>query len=181
MAANAQKLYADVLLEIAKEDNIGETLDEELYALGEIIDENPELITAMSAPTITNSEKAEILGNIFGGRISEITLNFLCVLAEKNRFGYLKAISEEFRKAYYRMSGISEVTVTTAVPLKDAAREKLLAKLKKMYGGRILLREKVDPEILGGMVIACGDSMLDGSVKTSLGNMHRQIKEMIAG
>ena len=88
---------------------------------------------------------------------------------------------KEFRKGYYEMSGISEVTVTTAVPLKAQAREKLTEKLQKMYGSRIILVEKTDPSIVGGMIVSCGDSMLDGSVKTKLENMHKQIKDMIAG
>ena len=53
--------------------------------------------------------------------------------------------------------------------------------LAKMYGKEIILREKVDPAILGGMIVSCGDSMLAGSVKTRLDNMHKQIKDMIAG
>ena len=180
MAKTVSGLYADVLLEIAKEDGSGETLEQELFVLGELIGDNPELVAAMTAPTISNAEKAQILGNIFGGRISQTTLNFLCVLAEKNRFGYLKAIADKYREGYYEMCGISEVTVTTAVPLKPAAREKLMRKLEKMYKGRIILRERVDSSILGGMVISCRDSCIDGSVKAELGRIHRQIRDVIA-
>lgn len=181
MAGSVEKLYSDVMLEIAREDGSAEELDRELDTLCGIVRDNPELTAAMGAPTITDKEKVTILENIFKGRVSETTLNFLCVLAEKNRFGHLSGIAEEFRKGYYKMNGISEVTVTTAVPLKDNAREKLLQKLKKMYGGTIVLIEKVDPGIIGGMMISCGGSMMDGSVKTKLGDMHKQIKDMIAG
>lgn len=181
MAGTVEKLYSDVMLEIAVENSTAEELDKELYALSGIIRENPELTAAMGAPTIADKEKTALLENIFKGRVSEITLNFLCVLAEKNRFGYLERIAEEYRRGYYKMYGISEVTVTTAVPLKDNAREKLILKLKKMYGEKIILIEKVDPDIIGGMMISCGGSMMDGSVKTKLGDMHKQIKDMIAG
>lgn len=181
MAGTVEKLYSEVMLEIAREEGSAEELDKELHALGGIIRENPELTAAMDAPTITDKEKITMLEKIFKGRVSETTMNFLCVLTEKNRFGYLEGIADEFRKGYYKMSGISEVTVTSAVPLKEQTREKLLEKLKKMYGGKIILIEKTDPDIIGGMMISCGGSLLDGSVRTKLGNMHKQIKDMIAG
>lgn len=181
MAGSVEKVYARALLEIASEDKNAGELDEELNAAAEIFSDNPELTKALSAPTITEKEKLSLLENIFGGRISETAFNFLCVLTEKNRIKHLVPIVKEFRKGYYEMSGISEVTVTTAVPLKAQAREKLTEKLQKMYGSRIILVEKTDPSIVGGMIVSCGDSMLDGSVKTKLENMHKQIKDMIAG
>ncbi len=181
MAGSVEKVYARALLEIAAEDNSAKMLNEELTALAEISGSNPELKAAMTAPTISDKEKLSILEAVFAGRISEISYNFLCLLAEKGRFGYLGAIADEFRRGYYEMCGIAEVTVTTVVPLKAEARERLLAKLGKMYGKEIILREKTDPSIIGGMIVACGDSMLDGSVKTKLDNMHKQIKDMIAG
>lgn len=181
MAGSVEKVYARALLEIAAEDGSAKELDEELDALSGIAAANPELTQALSAPTITDKEKLSLLESVFKGRISETSFNFLCVLTEKNRFKYLGAIAEEFRRGYYEMSGIAEVTVTTVIPLKAEARAKLLEKLKKMYGREIILKEKTDPGIIGGMIVACGDSMLDGSVKTKLENMHKQIKDMIAG
>lgn len=181
MAGSVEKVYARALLEIACEDNSAKELDAELNALSEIASANPELCSVLDAPTVTDKEKSEFLANVFKGRISEISFNFLSVLTEKGRFRYLSAIAAEFRKGYYEMSGIAEVTVTTAVPLKADARERLEAKLVKMYQKEIIIREKVDPDIIGGMIVACGDSMLDGSVKTRLEKMHKQIKDMIAG
>lgn len=181
MAGSVEKVYAGALLEIAHEDNSAKELDEELNAVAAIAEENPELIKALGSPALTDGEKQGLINNIFKGRISETSLNFLCLLTQKGRIKYLPRIAAEFRKGYYADNNISEVTVTTAVPLKPDAREKLSAKLQKMYGGRIILKEKVDPSIMGGMIVSRGDSMLDGSVRTKLDNMHKQIKDMIAG
>lgn len=181
MAGSVEKIYAQALLEIAAEDGSAKELDQELTALSEIFSANPDFTDVLCAPTVTDEEKFGLIRSVFDGKISETALNFLCVITEKGRCRYLPAVAKEFRKGYYRLSGISEVTVTTVVPLKDNARAKLIEKLKKMYGGEIILVEKLNPSIVGGMIITCGDSTLDGSVKTKLENMHRQIRDMIAG
>ncbi len=181
MAGSVEKVYADALLEIAAEDGSMKELYDELEALREIFSANPELSEILSAPTVTDSEKLELIRTVFEGRISAVALNFLCVITEKGRCRYLSAIADNFKAGYFEAAGIAEVTVTTAAALKGDARTKLMAKLAKMYGKEIILREKVDPAILGGMIVSCGDSMLDGSVKTRLDNMHKQIKDMIAG
>lgn len=181
MTGSVEKIYAQALLEIAAEDGSAKELDEELNAVSEIFSANPELTEVLSAPTVTENEKLELIRTVFEGRISETTLNFLCVAAEKNRCRYIPAVAREFRKGYYAMCGISEVTVTTVVPLKADARTRLMAKLEKMYGGQIILVERLDASIIGGMIVSCGDSTLDGSVRTKLENMHKQIKDMVAG
>lgn len=178
MAGSVEKIYAKALLEIAAEDGSMKELSEELDALSGIFDNNPELGGVLSVPTVAESEKIDLINTVFKGRVSDCALNFLCVLAGKGRCRYLGGIADEFRTGYYQTAGISEVTVTTAVQLQKKARSKLVSKLEKMYGSKIILKEKIDPAIIGGMIVTCGDSMLDGSVKTKLERMHDQIKDM---
>ncbi len=178
MADSIEKVYARALMEIAQENNSAEKLDSELDAICGICAANPELTRAMSAPTITDEEKLSLLSDIFKGRISETVFNFLCVLTENNRFGRLSSIAAQFRSDYYLTAGIAEVSVTSAVPLKEDARKKLTDKLAKMYDRKIILREKTDPSILGGMIVKYNGSCMDGSVKSSLERMKKQITQM---
>lgn len=180
MAGSVENVYSRALLEIAAEDGSMKELDSELDALSEIFSANPELTDVLCAPTVTDEEKLSLIKSVFEGRVSATAFNFLCVLAEKNRCRYLRGIAQEFRNGYYEAAGIAEVTVTTVSPIKEDARERLVAKLEKKYGKTVILREKTDPSILGGMIVACGGSMMDGSVKTRLENMHKQIKDMIS-
>lgn len=180
MAGSVDKVYSEAMLSIAREDKCAKEMDKELSELAKICTDNPELAAVLGAPTVTLSEKLTLAEKIFKGRVSDTVYNFICVLVQKNRFDYLPDIAKAFRKAYYADYGIHEVTVTTVIPLSDKSREKLMKKLKKMYGGEIILIEKTDPSIIGGMTLQCGGSMLDGSVKTELEKMHRQIKDMAA-
>ncbi|MGN0642409.1 MAG: F0F1 ATP synthase subunit delta [Huintestinicola sp.] len=180
MPGSVEKVYSEALLEIAEENGSLSELDEELNALVTVFEANPELTDVLSTPTVSDAEKLELIENVFKGRVSETAFNFLCVLTEKGRCRYLGSIAKAFRKSFYDISGIVEVTVTSTRPLTDSAREKLKAKLEKKYGKKVIMTEKVDMSIMGGLVVTCGDSMLDGSVKTKLEEMHKQIKDMIA-
>ena len=180
MAGSVETVYSRALLEIAAEDGSMKELDEELNALSGIFSANPELTEILSAPTVTDEEKLSLIKTVFEGKISVTALNFLCVLAEKNRCRYLSGIAEEFRNEYYEAAGIAEATVTTVIPLTDDARDKLKAKLEKKFGKTVILKEKIDPSIMGGMIVSAGGTMMDGSVKTKLENMHKQIKDMVS-
>ena len=102
-----------------------------------------------------------------------ITENFLCLLVEKHRFGRLSEIREAYNKQYHEAFGIAEVFVTSAVPLDDAQRSALKAKLQKKLGKTIQLRERVDQTLVGGMVIQYGDTRMDNSLRTRM----RQFKQ----
>lgn len=180
MAGSVENVYAQALLEIGREDGNLKELHEEIQALSGIFDENRDFARLLSSPSMTPDEKTKLLKSVFEGRISASALNFLCVLAEKNRCAYLGKIAAELKKGYYDDAGIAEVTVTTAVPLKDGARERLIEKLSRKYDKTIDLVEKTDPAIIGGMIVVCGDNMLDGSVRTKLENMQKQIRDMAA-
>lgn len=180
MAGSVENVYSRALLEIAAEDGSMKELDEELNALSGIFSANPELTEVLCAPTVTDEEKLSLIKSVFEGRVSDTVFNFLCVLSEKNRCRYLPGIAEEFRNGYYEAAGIAEATVTTVIPLKDDARDRLKAKLEKKYGKTVILREKIDPSIIGGMIVSSGGFMMDGSVKTKLDNMHKQIKDMVS-
>ncbi|MDE6747012.1 MAG: F0F1 ATP synthase subunit delta, partial [Oscillospiraceae bacterium] len=78
------------------------------------------------------------------------------------------------------MKNIAEVKVTTSVPLSDGLKTKLKAKLEKVWGKSVILTEIVDPDIMGGIVVNYGNTMMDGSVKSKLEAIQKQIKGIIA-
>ena len=145
MAGSVDKVYSEAMLSIAREDNCAKEMDQELFDLAQISTDNPELAAVLGAPTVTLSEKLLLTEKIFKGRVSDIAYNFLCVLVQKNRFDALPGIARQFRKSYYADYGISEVTVTTVIPLNDKAREKLLAKLKKCTARRSFSSKRLTP------------------------------------
>lgn len=180
MTGNIEKVYSEALFELAEEGGAVRDTSEELSAVSDIFSANSELFDILSAPMVADSEKTELLGSIFGGRISQLTLDFLCVLSQKGRIRSLNGIADAFRNKHYEAEGIIEVTVTSVKPLSDTQRAALKAKLEQKYGKTVIMKEQTDPALLGGLVVTCGDTMLDGSVRTKLSSMRSQLKNIIA-
>ena len=180
MTGNIEKVYSEALFELAVENGTAEDVNRELAAVSEIFSANGELYEILSAPTVTDDEKTEMLTSIFGGRISDLTLDFLCLTAQKGRIRNLQGIADAFRELLYNKDGIVEVTVTTVKPLKSSQRDALKSKLEQKYGKKVIMAELTDPAVMGGVVIQCGDTLLDGSVRTKLDNMRRQLENVIA-
>ncbi len=180
MSGSIEKVYSQALLELASEDESYAVINEELSILVDIFARNKELYEILSSPAITDEEKKELLSELFEGKITRSTYGLLYVLVDNGRVKYLPSIAKSFRKGYFAIKGIVEATVTTVKPLDIEQREKLIAKLSSMYEAEVVLREKIDESIIGGMTVKCGDSMLDGSVKSKLEAMKRQVKGIIA-
>lgn len=174
MSGDVGKIYADALFELCKDDNSYDTVHKDLNDCNKVFTDNPELIKIMSAPTITAEEKIALIDKIFDG--CGIVSNLLCILAEKNRIVCIDRITETFNALYNEFKNIAEMTVTTCVPLNDDMRTKLIAKLSKQFGKTVVLTEKVDPSIIGGVIVKYGNTMMDNSVRTKLASVNRELK-----
>ena len=130
--------------------------------------------TLLASPVILREEKQEVINKIFG---SEGTVrDFICLVTDKNRINHFGKITDTFNELYYEHNNICRMTVVTSVPLKAETKEKLLKKLEDKSGKTIMLTEKVDPSIIGGIVLKIGDTQIDGSVKGRLDEIASMLK-----
>lgn len=182
MADSIQNVYSTALFELCNEqDCLGPVFDE----LGEIerlvfSDENKEYAQFLSSPLISAEDKTRSLDAVFGGKISPLTLDFMCLIAEKGRFSYLPLVYEDFRAKYNEQMNILEVTAVTAQPMSAGLSAKLKAKLEKVSGKTVVLTEKTDKSILGGIVLKYGNTEINSSVKSKLDKLRAQIDNVIA-
>lgn len=180
MTGMVEKIYSQALFDLGIEGDSLDTLKDELFQLSALFEQEPGLIKLLSAPTVTMGEKFALLERVFKDRLSQTMYNFLCVLTEKNRTRYLVRISQAFKEKYYAHSGMVEISVTTAAPMKDTLRDKLLVKLEQITGKKVTLVEKTDPTLLGGIVLHYGNTEMNASVKARLEAVHAQMKAVIA-
>ena len=180
MTGSVEKVYSEALYELAAENGGTELLNDELKALSDIFEQNRELYSVLAAPAVAQSEKEDLLNNIFGGKISDTAFNFLCLAAQKGRIRALPGIAKAYREKWNEENGVTDVTVTSVKPLSAEQRKKLLEKLVSVYGKKVILTEKTDPSIMGGLRITCGDKQLDGTVRTKLDNLRSSMKNTIA-
>ena len=110
-------------------------------------------------------------------------------MSEKGRIRFLPEICAKFKELYEKHNNIIEVTAVTAMPLSERLRDKLVAKLEAVSGAKIVqterrtkivLVEKVDKSLMGGIVLRYSDTEIDGSVRTKLDNIKAQIDGVIA-
>lgn len=183
MNDKAEKVYGEAFFELCIEeapDKAADILDE-LSALDEIFGGNPEFVKLMGTPTISAEEKAALIKEINGsGNVSELCGNLLCVLAERGRFNCFSGIVKSFRAQYNEHFKIAEITVTTNAPLSDKLRGEITAKMSEITGKTISVKEKVDPAIIGGIVIDYGSTRYDGSVRTRLNALKQELGSVIA-
>lgn len=180
MSGLIEKIYSKALFEITQEENSSDDVLKELSSLSVIFSQNPELIKLLSAPTLNLAEKQKVISDVFKGKISDITFNFINVIVEKNRISYIEKIIESYKELYNDYNGILKITAITSMKMSDTLKEKLIKKLESVSSKKITLIEKIDKDILGGIVLNYGNTQIDGSLKSKLDNLRYQIDETIA-
>ncbi len=183
MNDKAEKIYGEAFFELCLEESKDKLKDifAELTALQEVFNDNPELTKIMDTPTITLEEKLSLIKDIVKeGNVSEYSGNLLCVLAERGRFGCYNGIVKNFRAKYNDYFKIAEIVVTTSTPLTAELRDKIAAKMSEVTGKTVSIREKVEPNIIGGIVIDYGSTRYDGSVKARLNAIRNELSSIIA-
>ena len=160
-------------------DTLKNTLGE-LSALDGIFREQPDFVKLLGTPTVTMDEKLGMIKDIIADGVSEYTGNLLCVLTERGRMGCFSGIVKNFRALYNEHFRIAEITVTASAPLSESVREKIAAKMSEVTGKTVSIKEKVDPSIIGGVVIDYGSTRYDGSVRTRLNELKKELGGVIA-
>lgn len=171
--------YAQALFDIASEDKalkMVDSIEAELKGVKAILDENVELQRLLYHPQITAAAKKEFLDQLFKGKISEVTGNFLALLVDRRRETSFNDIVDEFVDLANANRGIVEANVTTAVELNDTEKGELSSILARLTGQKVQISYAVDPSIIGGVIVRMGDKIIDGSVKTRLTTLKDRLK-----
>src|SRR6185437_5904284 len=101
--------------------------------------------------------------------------NFLLVLVDKNRAGKLDEIAREFERLAAAQEGVVHAELTTAVELSDADAKELLQQIERASGQKVVATRRVDPDLIGGMVLQVGSQRLDSSVRGRLERLRREL------
>jgi F-type H+-transporting ATPase subunit delta len=143
-------------------------LDELQSLIAQVFDRSPGLEEVLVSPRVDESEKAALIDRILGGKISDLLLNFLKVMARHGRLDCLRATLQAAQRQFNDLRGRREVFVTTAEPIGGEAVEQIAAQLRIKLKADIELHLAVDPALLGGLVVRVGDTVYDGSIAQQL-------------
>lgn len=162
------RLYAEAILHVAEEGGQAEALLEELNGLIEYLDRNPEFERFLASPLIEEGPHAQVIEDAFRGKASDLLVDSLLVINRKGRLSALRAIAVAYRAALRDLRGWMDVHVRTAVPLTEPLRARLNQVLAASTSRRPTLIEKVDPALIGGLVIEVEGRKVDASVASRL-------------
>lgn len=176
MAKDFSLEYGTALYSLAVEEKCSQRIFEDFSSVSEVMDKNPELLRLLANPRLGASERADVIGKVFEGKIEKNLLNALKLLAEKRRCGCISKCCEVYKRLYCEDNGILPVKAFSAVELSDAQKARLIEKLRKQTGMEILLNCKVDPSCIGGIRLEYGGKRYDASVRGRLEGLSRSIK-----
>jgi F-type H+-transporting ATPase subunit delta len=172
------RVYAEALLDEAQAHNLAEQVLEELELLQrDVAGADPLLANFFLGGVVGRQTRADALRRAFEGKVSGIFLNFLLVLNDHQRLDLLRSIIEQYGTMYEARSGKIRVRVRSAVPLDDDHRNRLTEELRQATRLEPILDARVDPELLGGVVVQVADFLFDGSVRAQIETIRNQLIE----
>jgi F-type H+-transporting ATPase subunit delta len=172
-ASVSSKRYAQAIFQIARDRN---ELEEWQTNLGRIADlmQNPDFAAAVDNPKLPFELKAKITQEGLG-KINPLALNLAYLLILKNKFKRSGQIAREYDQLLDEYRGIMRAEITTAVPLSDSDKKNLGQRLETMMDSKLHLEYSVDPAIIGGIIARIKGSLIDGSVRSKLEIMKKNL------
>lgn len=156
--------YAKALLELSLEKNNTESTFNDMCFINETCSESKSLKALLKSPIVKKDQKAKSLEELFKNKISKTSMNFLLFVVQKKREPILSLISKSFIAQYKKYNGIQEVVVTTAIPLSEEVRSRVVHYIQRQEKTQVELKEIVDQSIIGGIIIRIGDKQIDASI-----------------
>jgi F-type H+-transporting ATPase subunit delta len=178
LAHQVAKKYSTALFNIVREKGLIDEAYGQFEDLDNLVKADKSLLRFLLAPHILDQHKVALIKDVFGPRLDPLFLEFLLVLIDKHRVGFLHGIIEEFRELVAEERGMIVARVTTVKPLNDSQRGALIDRLKSKTGKSVELDEKLDPSILGGMIVILGDQIIDGSVRHHLSLLKEELMKL---
>jgi F-type H+-transporting ATPase subunit delta len=172
--AVAHRVYAEALLEAAKEANRLPRVREEFKAFAAGLAESDELRGFLRNPQVETETKLAALDDVLAGS-DELFTNFVHLLAEKGRIAEAEDVHEEFGRLIAREERVLELELTTAVELSDKEAAKVVKQIEEASGRRVVATRTVDPDIIGGIVVQAGSVRADASVRGRLDQLREEL------
>lgn len=161
--------YATALMSVAQSNNLTEEFGGQLRDLQEFINQSPDLKTFLANPVIKPEDKKAVLQRVMGDQVNPYLRNFLMLLIDRGRILFLQEMIDQYLAFLRKLNQTVLAEVTAARELNDGQRQTLSDKVKAMTGAReVEITTKIDPDLLGGVIIKVGSQVIDASLRGQL-------------
>jgi F-type H+-transporting ATPase subunit delta len=173
---SASLQYANALADIALAQGAAEPAGRQLQEFATAFASSPELQNFLLSPAVSPENKRAVLEKIARRmELSKIIRNFLFVVADHHRAHDLPEISQAFQDVIRQRQGVAEAQVFSAANLTDAQKTDFAKSLARLTGKTVDATYFVDPDLLGGALVRVGDTIYDGSLRHSLGQLRARL------
>jgi F-type H+-transporting ATPase subunit delta len=170
--------YATALFELARDTKSVDAVKADLDRFSALLNESPDLVRLVRSPVFTAESQGKALAAVLDkAGIKGIAANFLRVLTANRRLFIVSDVIRAFRALVAKFKGEATADVTVAEKLSTKNLDALKAALKSVSGKDVDLNVKIDPSIIGGLVVKLGSRMLDSSLRTKLNSIKHAMKE----
>ncbi len=170
--------YAEALIELANEQGKLDVVKEDIDLL-RALTQNREFFSMLKSPIIPHPKKKQVVNELLGGKLDDLTMKFLLLLIDKERSEVLPEIALEFIGLYRAINHISKVKIYSAEQIEKNTVNHITEKLQKanVVMENVEVEQVIDTELIGGFVLEFGDFIYDASVKNQLAEMKRDFSE----
>ena len=169
--------YATAVFELARDGNVIDAVAADFISLRTAIHSSADLARLVRSPAFSREDQARALQALLERMgVSPLTLKFLLLVAAKRRLFALEGIIAAYNHKVARLKGEVEAEVTSARALSDSETEELKRVLKSSLGREPRLQTRVDPNLLGGLVVKLGSRMIDSSIRTKLNGIRAAMR-----
>lgn len=168
------KRYAKAIFEESEKKDSLKEIAKEFEAINQVLNASPDLIQALSNPVIDSTQKLAVLKKIFPSVHPDISRLFE-IVSEKRRENILQHIAQSFLNMHDEKLGLKRVAIQTTVPLQSEVEHRISDWIKSKTGANtVLIDNKVNKDIIGGMVIRFGDNLIDSSIKSQINKLKKE-------
>lgn len=169
--------YAKAFFQTAKEKKLLGELKSDIESILAICTNTPEFIGLLHSPVVKTKQKSELINRIFKGQVNDLTLSFLMLITENKREAEIPGICRNFLELTRKDQNIKTATLTTATEINSNTIEKIRQIIEKETGSGIELTTRINPELIGGIILRVDDKQYDASVAAQLKKIRQQLLE----
>lgn len=174
------RVYAETLLGAAEREGSAVEVSEGLERVARAVEASEPFRRFLAGPQIGGDDKRAVVRAAFEGRVHPLVLRFLELLIERRREPLVRAVHQALRTLLDARANRRSATVTTATPADPATLEAIRQALERATGQQVELEERVDPALLGGLVVRTGDLVMDASLRSRLDVLRHRLRAAVA-
>lgn len=169
--------YAETLFELAGRNSALDEYGTAIETVARLLEEDAKFRLFLETPRVSDEDRKAVVRKAFDGKLPKNVVNFVLVTIDKRRQRLLRSISTQYHALLDAHMGREHVQVQVARPVDDATRGLITDRLSVALGKKAIPHIRVQPEIIGGVVVRTGDTIYDGSIRRRLEGMRRRLLE----